>query len=311
MTLRTILYQTSEKSLRAIYASAKVDYQDRYDVYNDARKPETDVGKWFLAHREALAKSVLRFVDPVDDEIAGMVREGDLVVPEVRHRQLGVRFCFEGARNSDTAPNAFPITQLAASTVGVLQTATDLAAAFSPCGVEFSEPTVTLEQGSIQIRVRGGLFASGVGVLLAAATGIVGSPVAAGLAGAALATGGLVGLALDWRRTVTETAKLQGERKLIDAQTRLAEAELAIKEAELQRARVVHGFPALRSDEPDDPPWPDAASALIPPDQLEAIARAHGWSPAFVSHVANRGLPSTRHWLSQMTGVRVEVDRPG
>jgi hypothetical protein len=176
----------------------------------------------------------------------------------------------------------------------------------------FESPRVEIHEGSVQINLGGGLFATGVGLLVACAAGMIVAPVVGPIAGVALATGGAVEMALDWKKKAAETAKLQEEARTLaknndDVAMRqgrlLRDLDIEKKKLELLTAELEINQKSLELEEKKralaSPPAPAAPAANTPPASalisfrvVEAEARALGMSDAYAMHLLNRLLPA-------------------
>jgi hypothetical protein len=167
----------------------------------------------------------------------------------------------------------------------------DLAAAVKPLGLLVDEPPrASVAKGSVQFGVSGGLFATGLGLLVACSAGLVGAPVWGPIAGGAIAAAGGVDLALNWRKILTESRKA-------DAEARLARIELRIKELELEKARLSAERASERS-----------SSALVPRDLVKNEAKSAGMSEAHANHLLNRTLPGYLVLREKMVGWTIIVE---
>lgn len=116
-------------------------------------------------------------------------------------------------------------------------------------GAEISPvpPQVQVESGSAELAVGGGLFGSGIGLIVACAAGLVAAPLVGAAGGVVLASAGVIELALGWKQKIAETEKTKEETRVlridhnevvIRQSRKLRELEIQLKEIELQKAKL-------------------------------------------------------------------------
>jgi hypothetical protein len=289
-----------------------------------ATATHADLERLTAGTRGRLLARVLRAVDASDEEIAGLAREGHLAprTPDGDVTPVTVTFV---SRDGETGQSGVPsaaggvaLPLLAASTMFLAEVAVRARAATLAIGAGVSEdaavieaPRVLVSPGSVEINLGGGLFASGVGLLVACAAGMVVAPVVGPVAGVALLTGGAIEMALDWRKKAVETAKLQEELRIVQRdngafaewqqrELRSLEVErkrLEVRKEELEVQQKMLGIqeqkralalpPAAHGTREEAPP-----SALVSLRVIQAEAAAHGVSEAYAVHLVNRVLPA-------------------
>src|SRR6185369_12627131 len=127
-------------------------------------------------HRESLAALILRYIDPPDDLVAGLVADGDLQIPaESRGLQTIVLSGLSGSEPRN-AGQSLSLSDLMGSSALVFQIFIDLSAANEACGVQSSLPVIEHARGTVKIKVNGGLFAPAIRLLVACSAGLAGAP---------------------------------------------------------------------------------------------------------------------------------------
>ena len=262
-----------------------------------------DAVEWINRHRTALVPVVLRHIDPSDDLIAQLTREGDIQVPSEQLSSQTV--CFSGfPQPSDElrdASNGFALTDVTASSLLLFQLFLDLSAANAACGIQLPLARINLNHGSVELPlVGGGLFASGVGLIVACGAGLIGAPVISVLGGVTLATAGVIDLVVGWRKSVAEVHKTNVEAGKLDAERRLADVDIKIKELELERARLAATVP-VRNELGRIEPRERRERLLSPPESGEVAreivqrqAEELGMTEGYATHLLNRALPGMR-----------------
>ena len=219
--------------------------------------------------------------------------------------------------NTDEYVDELPILDIAITSAFLSEMFVDLGRANYVCGADIHPPKATIKAGSIKYTLGGGLFATGMGLLVACGSGIVGAPIVGPVAGATLATAGIFDLALGWKKQVAETARIQSESKKIDVDTRLVELELKIKQLELEKAQL------LSETQPEYDPRSDVLRLYVrrpireqqkamPPDSSEVprklvqrTAEDLNISEAYANHILNRCLGKFRMLKQKIVGANI------
>ncbi len=257
--------------------------------------------RWLEQRRKTIAPLLLRHVDPPDGYVAGLVRDGDLQVPVEPHRPQSILLSgFLTFEEEGHASARLPLSSIAASSALLLQAFIDISAANHACGGTVPDPMVRIERGSLQITVGGGLFASGVALLVACGSVLVGAPVAGIAGGAILATAGVIELAIGSKKTIAETRLLDMNALKADAERRKTELEIKLREIELERAQLERDRD--RAEQPAIPP----GSAAVPRAVVRENSDQLGMSETYANHLLNRALPRYRYLRQRMAGVEVK-----
>ena len=145
-----------------------------------------------------------------------------------------------------------------------------------------------------------------MGLIVASASGLVGAPLLGIGSGVALASVGLVQLAVGWRKAAAEIRRMDADAAQSDAERRLTEIKIKRKELELEQAKLeIAGekAPKTRADHPRP------ESAEVPRDVVRKLAEQFSMEEAYANHLLNRGLPILRIMKQKMAGVEVSSVR--
>jgi len=154
-------------------------------------------------------------------------------------------------------------------------------------------PVVHVESGSIEFAVGGGLFASGISLIVGCCAGLVPSPLVGTIGGATLATVGLIELAIDWKLKIAEISKtyeeirglrLEHDPVVTQQSRRLQELEIQAKEIDLEIARTRQREPKKQKQ--------ILASSTLPRELVKAEAKRWGLTEEYANLVLNRGFPT-------------------
>jgi hypothetical protein len=143
--------------------------------------------------------------------------------------------------------------------------------------IPYTPPEVSVAGGSISFEIGGGLFASGLGLIVACSAGLVAPPLVGMVAGASLASVGVIELAIDWKRKITETSKTAAEVQLL-------KLERMQKELDLKAAQ-------MREHTASEAPSRIAPAAFISSELVASEAERWGITEEFSYHLLNRVLP--------------------
>jgi hypothetical protein len=268
---------------------------------------------WVREHRALLTPVLLRHVDLPDELIAGLVSDGDMVVPSKSSPEQTIVFTVSSDVPKEHATHLpFGLMQVAACSVFLSQLFIDICAANQPCGVEMLPPEINLTPGAVQVTVSGGVFASGLGLLVACATGLSGVPTAPVTTRVALESAEVVEWMLGWRRAAAETQKTFAEATKTDTERRLVELDIKLKELELERAKLKSH---LVGDEDEFGRSTRIArrclesraeSGEVPRNTIQQHAERFEMSEPYANHVLNRALPGARLLKQKMAGIDVK-----
>jgi hypothetical protein len=269
---------------------------------------------WVRQHRSLLTPVLLRYIDLPDELIAGLVSDGDIQAPSKGSSEQTVVFSVSlDPPREIPVPLPFELTQMTASSVFLFQLFVDIFVANQACGIEILPPEINLSPGSLQVTVGGGLFASGLGLLLACAAGLVGAPVVSAMTGVALGNGGVVDLVLGWRKAAAESRKTFAEATKTDAERRLLELDVRLKELELERSKLQS---RVVSDQ-DEFGRPvriarrclesRAESGEVRRNIVQQHAERLEMSESYANHVLNRALPTFKLMKQKMAGIEVKA----
>ncbi|HEX4543221.1 MAG TPA: hypothetical protein VH114_08635 [Candidatus Acidoferrum sp.] len=268
---------------------------------------------WVREHRSLLTPVLLRHVDLPDELIAGLVSDGDILVPSKGSSEQTIVFSVSADATKERQVHlSFGLTHVAACSVFLFQLFIDICAANQPCGIQMIPPEINLSPGSLQVTVGGGLFSSGLGLLVACAAGLTGTPTAPVMTRVALESAGVVEWVLGWRKAAAETQKTFAEATKTDAEKRLLELDIRVKELELERAKL-KGHVVGDQDEFGRSTRVNrrclesrAESSEVPRNVVQQHAERIELSESYANHVLNRALPSARFMKQKMAGIEVK-----
>lgn len=268
---------------------------------------------WVREHRSLLTPVLLRHVDLPDELVAGLVSDGDILVPSKdSSEQTIVFFISSDATKEQPSHLPFGLTQVTACSVFLFQLFIDICAANQPCGMQVVPPEINLSPGSLQVTVGGGLFSSGLGLLTACAAGLTGVPTAPVMSRVALESAGVIEWVLGWRKAAAETQTTFAEATKTDAERRLVELDIRRKELELERAKL-KGHLVGDQDEFGRSTRVNrrclesrGESGEVPRNIVQQHAERLEMSESYANHVLNRALPSVRFMKQKMAGIDVK-----
>ena len=268
---------------------------------------------WVRQHRSLLTPVLLRHIDLPDELIAGLVFDGDIQVPSTCASEQIVVFSVSlDVPKEVSVPLPFELTQLTASSVFLFQLFVDIFVANQACGIEILPPEINLSPGSLQVTVGGGLFASGLGLLVACGAGLIGAPVVSAMTGVALGSGEVVDLVLGWRKAAAESRKTFAEATKTDAERRLLELDIRVKELELERSKL-QGRVIGDQDEFGRPVRISrrclesrSESGEVRRNIVLQHAQRLEMSESYANHVLNRALPAFKLMKQKMAGIEVK-----
>jgi hypothetical protein len=185
------------------------------------------------------------------------------------------------------------------------------AEANAPFGYDLESPVVVVEGGSVSFSIGGGLFASGLGLVVATSAGLVVAPLAVP-AGSILAAAGLFDLVMTWRSRAAdirtrnaevtklseESRKLAAEARMLSAEAGLRAVERQLKQLELD-SKQQGRFPIDSHRRP--------ASAVIPRQIVQEGAQEWDTSEEHAHFLLNRVLPTVAAAKQAVPGLNLEV----
>jgi hypothetical protein len=271
---------------------------------------------WVREHRSQLTPVLLRHVDLPDELIAGLISDGDMVVPSESSSEQPIVF----AVSSDVAKEQpthlpFGLMQVTALSVFLSQLFIDICAANQPCGAQMLPPGINLSPGSLQVTVGGGLFSSGLGLLVACAAGLSGVPTAPVTTRVALESAEVIEWVLGWRRAAAETQKTFAEATKTDTERRLVELDIRLKELELERAKVKAHLVGDQDEFGRSTRIPRrclesrAESGEVSRNIVQQHAERFEMAECYANHLLNRALPSARLLKQKMAGIDVKLSQ--
>jgi hypothetical protein len=271
---------------------------------------------WVREHRSSLTPVLLRHVDLPDELIAGLVSDGDLEVPSKSASDQTIVFAISSdvSKEQSTAL-PFGLIQVTACSVFLSQLFIDICAANQPFGAQMVPPDINLSPDSVQVTVAGGLFASGLGLVVACAAALKGIPTVPVTTRVALQSAEVVEWVLGWRRATVETQKTFADATKTDTERQLVELDIKLKELELERAKLRAHLVGEQDEFGRSTRLPRrclesrAESGEVPRNLVQQHGQRFDMSESYANHVLNRALPSARLLKQKMAGI--EVKSPG
>lgn len=269
---------------------------------------------WVREHRSLLTPVLLRHVDLPDELIAGLISDGDMAVPSKSSAEQTIIF----ALSSDVAKVhdahlPFGLMQVTTCSIFLFQLFIDICAANQPCGVQILPPEVNLSPGSMQVTVGGGIFSSGLGLLVTCAAGLSGVPTAPVTSRVALESAELVEFVLGWRKAAAETRKTFAEATKTEAERGLVELDVRLKKLELERAKLKSHLVGDQDEFGRSSRVPRrclesrAESGEVTRNIVQQQAERFEVSESYANHVLNRSLPTARLLKQRMAGIDVKL----
>jgi len=119
---------------------------------------------WVREHRSSLTPVLLRHVDLPDELIAGLISDGDMMVPSKSSSEQIIVFAVSSDATKEQATALpFGLMQVTACSVFDSQLFIDICAANQPCGAEMLPPDINLSSGSVQITLGRRTIRLGIG----------------------------------------------------------------------------------------------------------------------------------------------------
>jgi hypothetical protein len=279
-----------------------------------------EVPQWMADKRQRIAPILLPMLlrkQGLDDEvIQRIIREGDLKASVKPLPSVSVHFALPtyppqvrseeiGGRNQ----RAVRLTDLVAGSAVMMEMFIAIGGTIAAGSSEEPlPPIVDTSSGSVSFNIGGGLFGSGIALIVACAAGLVAAPVIGPAAGTTLAVIGIIDMAIDWRKRIAETDKLREERRVLQLEhnhitiyqnRELQELEIRKRQLELEAlTRENHQQQGgLRTGQPP--------CTLVDEDTIRREAARLGLSDAYAMHVLNKGLPTYLTLRQQFADIAV------
>lgn len=252
----------------------------------------SEVTEWISRNQESLVAALTRIVDLTDEAIAYLFRLGVLPISNRDLHTVAIQLRFFVHSDLLEEPRVggsqdFALNELAASSAMLSEICSEVAAANHSFGLTIPPPIVTLERGSLQYTIGGGLLASGVALVMACGSGLVASPLGL-FGGGVLACAGVLDLSVNWVKSIAETRKVKAEAYKLYAEARKLDAEarkLDLEGDELESKQF---------DREDYHHRAFAHSKLVPRDVVLREAKRLGLEQGYANHILNRVLPKYR-----------------
>lgn len=202
-----------------------------------------DASEWVDRYRQPILEALFRTSDVPDERISGLIRSDDMMRQDVEMLAKSNQPCKVSFKSvwgqSGNRSITFFLPDVALASVAAMHVVITLDSALHPFGIETKPPDVAISGGSVQLSVSGGLFASGLSLLVASAEGLISTPLAIP-AGIALGAVGAIDLIQNWKKRAAEIELLRAEQAERWANRRklIAEAEIADAQARELRAQV-------------------------------------------------------------------------
>jgi len=272
-------------------------FDDRPNILKGRGGSYADLYNRMDQHRSSITPILLRTRNLSDKQIAHLVADGDVRIAQNSNRGA-VKVSFSLLQTQSTKPlggSKVLLTDLAAASAAMTEMFVVLGHATNSLGAEIaSPPEVQVKSGSVEIAVGGGLFGSGIGLIVASAAGLVAAPIIGPAAGVVLAGAGIIELALGWKQKIAETEKTREETRIlridhdeivVSQSRRVRELDIRLKEIELEKAKLQVG-----AEEKETSSF--AASGLVKREVVIAEAERRGLTESAANHILNRGLPT-------------------
>lgn len=283
----------------------------RHLYLDDYRSKEiADAHDWIKEHFDKLLPVLFRVTDPPNSDVAILAQQDAFYLYEPQslayaYLQWPMSKRIERSNRGDGPL----LTELCAASSLMCELYVAFAAAYKPLGIEVEPPNVEVAGGSVQFKVSGGMFAAGLGLIVACSAGMVSAPIVGPTAGIGLATMGAIDLAIGWKQKIAETKKTEFEQmesyertKGLAIDNRKKELEYQLKQIELEKAQL-----ELEDTQVSDSKIP--SSAVVPRELVLSAADAHDISEAQANHTINRTLP-TFTILRQKTETEITIKIP-
>ncbi|MGO9607651.1 MAG: hypothetical protein ACLQAT_30340 [Candidatus Binataceae bacterium] len=287
----------------------------RGDV-DEALVEEAD--SWVTQNGAKILPHLLRRIDPSDDEMVQLVRNGMVSFDRnlQESREFLVRFNHPAMRVA--LDGGLQLSEVAATSLALTELITSLFAANRPFGVDVMMPTIRVAAGSVDFFTTGpAVILGGLGLLATCGAGVISAPV---MAGTAVLTGA-IDRTLNWQKQSSGKGRSDAERLKTDAERGRADAARARAddkkleadtigqelENEIKSVRLGNlptQAEAHREEKPGTPP----AAFFVPFALLERSSRENGLAAAHGVHLINRGLPSLFGILRVMPGMLITVE---
>jgi hypothetical protein len=202
---------------------------------------DTELWYWMQEHRPWILEVLFRSHDLTDNQIKSMLGSDSLLVKDVEalsktntERQFIIKSIWS---NEKETRSAALLPDTAICSMAAMHTLIVLESALSPLGLETDTPEITVTSGSVKLAVSGGLFASGLSLLVACGEGLISTPLAIP-AGLAIGVVGAIDMCLNWKKRSAEIEVLRAEQAERIANTLKLYSEAKKAEAETAKIRA-------------------------------------------------------------------------
>ena len=296
LVLVNLLARISELDRMEIIADAGIS-DDRPPLLRGRDGSFDDAQSWAEQRHEAILPYLLRKIDPSDDEIVELVENKYISIGDVpfRHDSFVIKFLHpEGVESS--VEEGLPLSNIAASSMALVELFAAINAANRPFGVPMEMPTAVVSRGSDQFSLIGpGAMGFGVCMLVACSGGILAVPLAVAVPAASLfITVGAIETALNWRNLLATREKTKQETLILRQQERKTTLEADKIELEIQQLKA--GGNVL------------PAATNVPMSVIGEQSARFGFSKSYVAHLLNRALPTLITMQRSLFNRTIEVE---
>ena len=269
---------------------------DRPNILRDEGGNYDEIEKWMNNKREKIVKFLPRFVDFNDNETAALFNENMLFNSNLN--SINIKFTpIENHQNLDIGHNQFLLPELALTSILLNELMIEVGKSLNFSNEEFLPPVVTIEKGSINYSISGGLLASGTALIVACASGLVAAPVIGIVGGSVLASIGAIDLAINWREKIQGISKSEGETRLGIKQGELLDLEKQKKNLEIKKLEAELSI----NHEKKSP-----SSLLVSLDVVRRESERLGLDEGIANHILNRGLPKYLEMRRYVKDIQIE-----
>lgn len=302
----------TEEEKQEILKSAGIQ-DDRPNIFKGDRKSTMDYfyasdidTRWIVPHRKKILPLILRMKDLSYLKIGQIVSEGDLIPSQgYAEKNIVVKLVpfleddlpSDRKISHDETSTRVCLTDLAAASAMLSEMFTVFGAINMPflSEIPYTPPRVQVRGGSVEFALDKGLFASGIGLIVACSAGLVASPVVGIVSGTVLASVGLIELAIGWKQKITEIRATEEE-------IRLRKLEYKAKEIELEMCRI-------RAQQKNfDMESEFAHSKLVARNIVIVQAKHWGLTEAYANIILNRLLPEYLTLRRYFKDIKIEEE---
>lgn len=294
-TIDNLFYNLNEHQKIKILRLADI-IDNRPNVLKGGVGSHDEIEKWMNKKRVKIIKFLPRFVDLNDDESASLFKEEILFSSNLNSRQ--VKFVpIENQQNIDIGYNQFILPELALTSILLNELMIEVGKSLNFSDEELLPPVVTIEKGSINYSISGGLLASGTALIIACASGLVAAPVIGIVGGSVLASAGAIDLAINWREKIHGMSKIKGETMLGIKQGEIFDLEKQKKTLEIKKLEAELSI----HHEKKNP-----SSVLVPLDVVKIESERLGLDEGIANHILNKGLPKYLEMRRYVKDIQVD-----